>query len=155
MRTQIFWFCSIACKWTALSKSFHIVKTYFSLFAKWGWVSFPFFWIIVDTTNIQAYLYICGIYICLYICILWKVKVAQSCLTRCNPMDYTVHGILQSRILGWVAFPVSRGSSQLRDQTQVSLIAGRFFTSWATYLCKCHLPDKKVLDIIINSLLLI
>ena len=76
MRTQIFWFCSIACKWTALSKSFHIVKTYFSLFAKWGWVSFPFFWIIVDTTNIQAYLYICGIYI--YICIFvyyekWKL----------------------------------------------------------------------------------
>ena len=40
-----------------------------------------------------------------------------------------VHGILQARILEWVAFPFSRGSSQLRDQTQVSRIAGRFFTS--------------------------
>ena len=59
-------------------------------------------------------------------------KVAQSCLTLCNPMDYTVHGILQARILEWVAFPFSRGSSQPRDQTQVSSIAGRFFTSWAT-----------------------
>ena len=61
-----------------------------------------------------------------------KVKVAQSSLTLCDPMDYTVHGILQARILEWVAFPSSRGSSQPRDQTQVSHIAGRFFTSWAT-----------------------
>ena len=44
-------------------------------------------------------------------------------------MDYTIHGILQARILEWVAFPFSRGSSQLKDQTQVSCIAGRFFTS--------------------------
>ena len=58
-----------------------------------------------------------------------KVKVAQSCLTLCDPMDYTVHGILQARTLEWGAFPFSRGSSQLRDQTQVSSIAGRFFTS--------------------------
>ena len=39
-----------------------------------------------------------------------KVKAAQSCLTLCNPMDYTVHGILQARVLKWVAFPFSRGS---------------------------------------------
>ena len=46
-------------------------------------------------------------------------------------MDYnTVHGILQARVLEWVAFPFSRGSSQPRDQTQVSRIAGGFFTSW-------------------------
>ena len=47
-------------------------------------------------------------------------------------MDHTVHGILQARILEWIAFPFSRGSSQPRDQTQVSRIAGEFFTSWAT-----------------------
>ena len=58
-----------------------------------------------------------------------KVKVAQLCLTLCNPMDYTVHGILQARILEWAALPLSRGSSQPRDRTQVSSIAGRFFTS--------------------------
>ena len=40
-----------------------------------------------------------------------KTKVAQSCLTLCDPMDYSVHGILQARILEWVAFPFSRGSS--------------------------------------------
>ena len=49
-----------------------------------------------------------------------KVKVAQSCLILCDPMDYTAHGILQARILEWVAFPFSRGSSQLRDRTAVS-----------------------------------
>ena len=63
---------------------------------------------------------------------LWKVKVAQSCPTLCNSMDYTDLGILQARILEWVAFPFSRGSSQPRDRTQVSRIAGGFFTSWAT-----------------------
>ena len=61
-----------------------------------------------------------------------KVKFAQSCLTLCNPMDYTVYGILQARILEWVAIPFSRGSSKPRDRTQVSCIAGRFFTSLAT-----------------------
>ena len=61
-----------------------------------------------------------------------EVKVAQSCPTPCDPMDYTVHGILQDRILEWVAFPFSKGSSQPRDWTQVSHIAGGFFTSWAT-----------------------
>ena len=49
--------------------------------------------------------------------------------TLCDSMNYTVHGILQARILEWVAFPFSRVSSQPRDQTQVSRIAGRFFTS--------------------------
>ena len=58
-----------------------------------------------------------------------KVKVIQPCPTLCDPMDYTVHGILQAQILEWVAVPFSRGSSQPRDRTQVSLIAGRFFTS--------------------------
>ena len=48
------------------------------------------------------------------------MKVAELCLTLWNPMDYTVHGILQARILEWVAFPFSRGSSQPRNQTKVS-----------------------------------
>ena len=57
------------------------------------------------------------------------VKVAQSCLTLCDPKNYTVLGILQARILEWVAFSFSRGYSQPRNQTQVSGIAGGFFTS--------------------------
>ena len=58
------------------------------------------------------------------------VLVAQSCLTFCDPMDppsSSVHGILQARILEWVAVPFAKRSSQLGDLTQVSCIAGRFF----------------------------
>ena len=58
-----------------------------------------------------------------------KLKAAQSCPTLYDPMDYTVHKILQARILEWIASPFSRGSSQPRDRTQVSHIAGGFFTS--------------------------
>ena len=58
-----------------------------------------------------------------------EVKVTQSCPTLCDPMDYTVRGILQARILEWVPFPFSRGSSQPRDRIQVSCIAGGFFIS--------------------------
>ena len=66
----------------------------------------------------------------------WVVKVAQLSPTLCDPMDCSppgssVHGILQARVLEWVAMPFSRGSSQLRDRTQVSCIAGDFFTVWA------------------------
>ena len=64
--------------------------------------------------------------------ILWssEMKVVQLCLTLWNPMDYPVHGILQARILEWVAFPFSRGSLQPRDQTQFFRTAGGSFTSW-------------------------
>ena len=63
-----------------------------------------------------------------------NVLVAPSCLTLCDPMDssppgLSLHGILQARILEWVAIPFSRGSSQPRDRTPVSPIAGRFFAS--------------------------
>ena len=66
-----------------------------------------------------------------------EVKVAQSCLTLCNPMDCSppgssVHGLLQARILEWVDIHFSRRSSQPRDQTWVSHIAGKFYTIWAT-----------------------
>ena len=60
-----------------------------------------------------------------------KAKVALLFPTLCDLMDYRVHGILQARILEWVAFPFSRGSSQPRNQTGISCIAGRFFTNWA------------------------
>ena len=62
---------------------------------------------------------------------MWKWK-SLSHVQLCNPMDYTAHGIRQARILEWAVCPFSRGSSQPRDRTQVSHIAGEFFTSWAT-----------------------
>ena len=84
----------------------------------------------------------------------WKL-VVQLCLTLCNPMDgsllgSSVHGLLQARILEWVVIPFSRGSSQPRDQTRVSCIAGRFFTTWATretpwFVIRCDIigEDRK------------
>ena len=64
-------------------------------------------------------------------------EVAQSCLPLCNPMDCSlpgssIHGIFQARILEWFGISFSRGSSQPGDRTQVSLLAGRYFTIWAT-----------------------
>ena len=57
------------------------------------------------------------------------MKVTQFCKTLCDSMDYTIHGTLQARILDWVAFPFSREFLQPRDQTQVSRVASKFFTS--------------------------
>ena len=70
-----------------------------------------------------------------------EVLVPQSCPTLCDPIDYSlpgssVHGILQARILEWVAVPFSSGSSQPRDWTQVSCIAGGFFTCLSYLLGK-------------------
>ena len=63
------------------------------------------------------------------------LKWSESCVWLfVTPMDYTVHEIIQAKMLEWVAFPFSRGSSQSRGWTGVSHIAGRFFTSWATWL---------------------
>ena len=75
--------------------------------------------------------------------IIVKVLVAQSCPTLCDPMDCSppgssVYGILQARILEWVAFPFSRGSSQPRDRAWVSGIAGGFLTIWATGKLQCY-----------------
>ena len=81
-----------------------------------------------------------------------KVKVSQSCLTLCDPMDYIVHGILQARILEWVAFPFSKGIFPTQGSNPVSHIAGGFFTSWATrkvcvlifniYMLKVHVINS-------------
>ena len=73
-----------------------------------------------------------------------KVKITHSCLTLCDPMDWSppgssVHGIL----LEWVAMPFSRGSYPPRDQTQVSRIAGGFFTIWAIGKCISDLSVHK------------
>ena len=74
-------------------------------------------------------------------------QLVQSCLTLCDPMDYSppgssVHEIFQARILQWVSISFSRGSSQPRDWTRVSCTAGRFFTDWATReACLCSISQ--------------
>ena len=64
-----------------------------------------------------------------------KMKVAQWCLTlwprELRPPGSSIHGILQARILEWIASPFPRGPSQPRDQTQISWLAGGSFTVWA------------------------
>ena len=87
----------------------------------WNWPLVLLFLTQIRRLSLAFYLYI----------------VLPLCLTLCNPMDCglpgsTIHGILQARILEWVARPFSRGSSQPRNGTQVSHIAGRFFTIWGT-----------------------
>ena len=87
-----------------------------------GWVPSLFTWNCCNTVN----------QLCAGLCL-----IAQSCPTLCDPMDWSppgssIHGILQARILEWAAYPFSRGSSQPRNRTGVSCIAGGFFTSWAT-----------------------
>ena len=70
-------------------------------------------------------------------CSHWVSEVAQSCPTLCDPMDcrlpgFSVHGILQARILEWVTISFSRGSSRPRDWTRVSSVGDRRFNHWAT-----------------------
>ena len=86
-------------------------------------------------------------------------EVTQSCPTFCDPMDYSqpdssIHGILQARILEWIAISFSRGSSRPRDRTLVSRIEGRCFNLWAyrmilllSHQCYCILKMCwKVMD---------
>ena len=72
--------------------------------------------------------------LCVCVCVCVCVLVAQLCPTLCDPTDcsppgFSVHGILQARILEWIAIPFSRRTSQPRNQTLVSCMAGRFFTN--------------------------
>ena len=88
------------------------------------------------------------------------VLITQSCLTLCDPMDYSqpvssVHGISQVRIPEWVAIPFFRASSQPRDRTQVLWIAGRFYTSWATEVYIIGVPEvsKTQNEIIVKQII--
>ena len=75
---------------------------------------------------------LCCVCVCVCVCVL----VAQSCLTLCDPIDcsppdFSVHGILQTSVLEWIAIPFSRGTSQPRDWTLVSCVSCTLFTIWA------------------------
>ena len=77
-----------------------------------------------------------------------------SVIMDCSLPGSTVHGISQARVLEWVAIPFSRGSSWLRDPTQVSCMAGRFFTFWATREARSHLANTGKKVPVISGLLL-
>ena len=74
----------------------------------------------------------------------FQMIVTHSCPTLCNLMDspsFSVHGILQARILEWIAIPFARGSSWLKDQTQTSCIASSFLTIWATQIRNYYISN--------------
>ena len=79
-------------------------------------------------------------------------EVAQVYLTRWDTMDYSlprssIHGIFQARVLEWVTISFSRGSSQPRDQTQVSSTVGRHFTIWASWeVCSINVPKTEMIN---------
>ena len=86
-------------------------------------------------------------------CLLLTVKVKWKWLSRVQLFETpwliqssTVHGILQARILEWLAFPFSKASSQCRDRTQVSRFAGGFFTSWATREAQEYKQSSRILE---------
>ena len=90
----------------------------------------------VNHKLIYIYIYVSA-YIQCIIYIIVNNEVTQSCLSLCDPIDCSlpgssVHGVFKARILEWVAISFSRGSSRPRNRTQVSCIAGRCFTIWAT-----------------------
>ena len=84
---------------------------------------------------------------------------AQSCLTLCDPMDYTVHGVLQTRILKWVAFPFSRGSSQprfepnspaLQADSLPAELSGKLILQLAMYKNQCFIVFWPPLAIVLK-----
>ena len=124
-------------KWAPLAPAVTLrtnnIKPFFSFSnLNFFFLTYIFYWSIVDLQSFRctarwfSYTHV-------------KVKVAQSCLTCFDPMDCTVPGILQARILEWVAFPFSRGFSQPRERTQVSGIAGEFFTNWVIRKVHIHI----------------
>ena len=92
------------------------------------------------------------IYVCVCVCVYKsESEVVQSCLTLCNPVDCgppdsSIRGILQTRVLEWVAISFSSRSSQPRDQMQVSCIAGRCFTICATR--EAHMYITNLINIV-------
>ena len=104
--------------------------------SSWAWQlsAFPFFglWIYADIVPLLKMPFLALFFKHLKV----KVKLL-SCPTFCDPVDCnrpgsSIHGIFQARILEWVAIFFSRGSSWHQDWTQVSRIAGKLFTLWAT-----------------------
>ena len=123
-----------------LMKSHHLINSQF-IDQSWTQPTYPLFVQLTDSWEATLYTHGLSNHMSFAVepraaCVS-ESEVAQSCLTLCNPGDYSppgssIHGILQARILEWVAISFSRGSSWPRDWTQVSRIAGRGFNLWAT-----------------------
>ena len=102
-----------------------IVRRKKPFFIVWVFMTFITFWLVMKLSGLVKV----------------KVQVTQLCLTPCDPMDYTVHGILQARILGWVAFPFSTWVSALSQKNHISLRHLLFITP-VKYLLQSRTVDK-------------
>ena len=115
---------------SAFTINANLLFTFVNTIVMWLTVFMIYTWLAYFSTNFKFPLYFNEYW-------KWKVLGTQSCPTLYDPMDCSppsssVHGILQARILECVVIPFSRGSSWTRDWSQVSHIAGIFFTIWAT-----------------------
>ena len=103
-----------------------------------AWFFFSVSWVACFAFNLTKF-YVLSVWVVLLGGVLIFLCVSHSIVSNSlwphglySPLGASVHGILQGRILEWVAMPFSRGSSRPRDWTQLSRIAGRLFTYWAT-----------------------
>ena len=113
-----------------------VKKTTLCSLSKFNW-PFVCFWTLNSVPLSYMFIFMLSLLFLQLPCESKWSEVTQSCPTLCNPMDCSLpgsslHGILQARVLKWVASSFSRGSSQPRDQTPVSRIPGRYFNLWAT-----------------------
>ena len=138
MKNAKFHSSGLLCNWNFNNSIWQCIKTNFYKITRQLWRKIqrtivlwsvrPFFFYIINHSVIHLKV---------------KVLVTQSCLILCDPLDCSltvssVHGILQARILEWVAIPFSKESSQSRDQTCASRTVGRFFTT--------ELPGKPMIQ---------
>ena len=86
----------------------------------------------VNFSTLRNFSVVSSVCVCVFVCVSHSVATLCNPI-NCSPLGSSVHGILQARVLEWVAMPFSRGSSQPKDRTWVSCIESRFFTIWATW----------------------
>ena len=91
-------------------------------------------WLIESRQRRPVFTYSAATCLCAFLCAQsFQLSLTLSDLVDCSPPDFSVHGIVQARILEWIAMPSSRGSSWHRTQTRISCLVGEFFTHWATW----------------------
>ena len=123
-----FWNCTSACQHTLILSLLRLFSLYHSL-STMLYIFSDLIWFIICT--------LCCVCVCVCVCVSCSVVSHSATPMDYSPPGFSVHGVLQARILEWVATAFSRGSSQPRDQTHISCIAGIFFTIWAIREAPC------------------
>ena len=122
---MLFWGCGKPTFWDILLDFFLSLRNWFSWSETFNWKGQC--WEITVIPGFSVFSYILRLAI-----VIFNGDHEKCVMMDCSPPASSVYGILQARILVWVVIPFSRGSSQPRDRTWVSCIAGRLFTDWTT-----------------------